>query len=301
MSCHNICNLRYKIPKEIPIVFYNVSTYDYHFIIKELAKEFDIQFECLRENTEKYITYSIAIKKELDDGKTITYKIKFIDSFRFMSTLLSSLVNNLSDGLYNDKCKDCKSCLDYMSVKDDQLIFRCLKCNKTYEKQFNKELINRFASTYEFCDKYINKFILLLRNGVCPYEFMDSWKRFDETSLPNNENFYSSLNMEGITEVDYRHAKQVLKIFNNKNIDEYHNLYVQSDTLLLADVFEKFKNKCIEINKLYPAHFLFVPGLAWQACLKKTELKLELLIDIDMLLMVEKGIRGGICYAIHRY
>ena len=85
-AAHSICNLKYKISKEIPIVFHNVSTYNYHFIIKELAKEFEGQFECLAENTEKYITFSIPIKKELHNGKTITYKLKFIESFRFMST-----------------------------------------------------------------------------------------------------------------------------------------------------------------------------------------------------------------------
>ena len=78
-------------------------------------------------------------------------------------------------------------------------------------------------------------------------------------------------------------------------------MYVQSDTLVLADVFENFRNKCIEMCELDPAHILSAPGLAWQACLKKTEVELELLINIDMLLMVEKGIRGGICQAIHRY
>ena len=86
-----------------------------------------------------------------------------------------------------------------------------------------------------------------------------------------------------------------------KNLSDYHDLYVQSDTLLLADVFENFRNKCIEIYELDPAHFLSAPGLAWQACLKKTKVELELLTDIDMLLMVEKGTRGGICQAIHRY
>ena len=104
-AAHSICNLRYKT------LIHNGSTYDYHFIVKELAKEFDGQFECLEENTEKYITFSVSIKKDLDNGKTIKYKLKFIDSFRFMSTSLSSLVNNLSDGLFNDKCKDCESCL----------------------------------------------------------------------------------------------------------------------------------------------------------------------------------------------
>ena len=95
--------------------------------------------------------------------------------------------------------------------------------------------------------------------------------------------------------------KKVFKEFNNKNLVDYHDLYVESDTLLLADVFENFKNKCVEIYELDPAHFLSAPGLAWQACLKKTEVKLELLAKNGMLLMIEKGIRGGICHAIHRY
>ena len=131
---------------------------------------------------------------------------------------------------------------------------------------------------------------------------MDSWERFDETWLPDKEAFYSSLNMKNITDVDHRHAKRVFKNLNNKNLgDLYHDLYVESDTLLLADVFENFRNKCIEIYELDPAHFLSAPGLAWKACLKKAEVKLELLTNVDMLLMVEKGIRCGISHAIHRY
>ena len=96
-AAHSICNLKYKTPKEIPVVFHNGSTYDYHFIIKQLAEEFKGQFECLGENSEKYITFSVPIKKEHDICKTITYKLKFIDdSFRFMATSLSNLVDNLS-------------------------------------------------------------------------------------------------------------------------------------------------------------------------------------------------------------
>ena len=95
-AAHSICNLRYKISKEIPVVFHNGSTYDYHFIIKELAKEFQGNFEYLEENTEKYVTLSVPIKKEHDNGKTTIYKLEFIDNFRFMSSSLSSLVNNLS-------------------------------------------------------------------------------------------------------------------------------------------------------------------------------------------------------------
>ena len=130
---------------------------------------------------------------------------------------------------------------------------------------------------------------------------MDSWERFNETSLPDKEAFYSNLNMEDITDVDHRHAKKVFKSLNNKNLDDYHDLSAQSDTLLLADVFENFRNMCIKVYELDPAHFLSAPGLVWQACLKKTEVELELLTDVDMLLMVEKGIRGGICHVIFRY
>ena len=130
---------------------------------------------------------------------------------------------------------------------------------------------------------------------------MDSWEKFDETSLPDKEAFYSSLNMDDITDVDHRHAKRVFKSLNNKNLGDYHDLYVQSDTLLLADVFENFRNMCIKVYELGPAHFLSAPGLAWQACLKETGVKLELLTYPDMLLMVQKGIRGGLCHAIHRY
>ena len=130
---------------------------------------------------------------------------------------------------------------------------------------------------------------------------MDSWERFDETSLPDKKAFYSELHLEDITDKDYAHAQKVFEEFKLKNLGDYHDLYVQSDTLLLADVFENFRNKCIEIYELDPAHFLSAPGLAWQACLKKTKVELELLTDIDMLLMVEKGTRGGICQAIHRY
>ena len=120
-------------------------------------------------------------------------------------------------------------------------------------------------------------------------------------NLPDKEAFYSNLNMEDITDVDYKHAKRVFKNLSNKNLGDYHDLYVQSDILLLADVFENFRNMCNKIYELDPAHFLSPPGLAWQACLKKTEVELELITDPNMLLMVEKGIRGGICHAILRY
>ena len=209
-AAHNICNLRYKIPKDIPIVFHNGSTYDYHFLIKELVKEFDGNFECLGENTEKYITFSVPIKKKIENKDIeITYKIKFIVSYRFMATSLSKLA--------------------------------------------------KLA-------------------------------------------FYISLTMENISETDYRRANNVFKTFKLNNLGDYHDLYVQSDTLLLADVFENFRKSGIKTYELDHAYFISLPGLAWQACLKKkTGVELELLTDYDMLLMIEEGIRGGICHAVHRY
>ena len=141
----------------------------------------------------------------------------------------------------------------------------------------------------------------MLRKGAYPYEYMDNWERFNETSLPSKESFYSNLNMEDIDDIDYRHGNNVFNKFKLNNLGDYHDLYVQSDTLLLADVFENFRDMCLKEYELDPAHYLSLPGLAWQACLKKTNIELELLTDYDMLLMVEEAKRGGICHSIHRY
>ena len=130
---------------------------------------------------------------------------------------------------------------------------------------------------------------------------MDNWEKFDETTAPPKEAFYSQLKLEDISDADYAYAQKVWEVFGIKNPGEYYDLYAQSDTLFLADVFENFWNMCLEIYELDPVYFLSAPGFAWQAYLKKTGVKLELLTDYDMLLIVEKGIRGGICQATHRY
>ena len=130
---------------------------------------------------------------------------------------------------------------------------------------------------------------------------MDDWEKFNETILSEKEEFHSNLNMENITDAYYNHEKRVYTDLEIKTFGEYHDLYLKSDTLLLADIFENFRKMYLIIYELDLVKFLSVPGLAWQAALKKTEVKLELLTDIDMLLMVEKGIRGGICHAAHWY
>ena len=122
-------------------------------------------------------------------------------------------------------------------------------------------LIEKVPNRYQLCNKHLNKFALLLRKGAYPYEYKDSWERFKEESLPDKESFYSELNNEHITDEDYEHAQKVQSTFNIKNVGKYHDLYVQSDTTLLADVFKSFKDKCMEIYDL-PSHFLSAPGLA---------------------------------------
>ena len=165
-------------------------------------------------------------------------------------------------------------------------------------KKFNNDSIKKFKNSYSFCNydtsssERINKFVLLLRKGVYPYEYVDNRERFSEISLPSKKGFYNNLNMEDINDIDYRHANNVFKRFKLENLGDYHDLYVQSDTLLLADVFNNFRDMCIKEYELDPGHFLSLPGLAWQACLKKTNIELELLTDYDMLL---------ICHSIHRY
>ena len=158
----------------------------------------------------------------------------------------------------------------------------------------------KFKNTFKFPNNDANKFILLLRRGVYPYEYMNDWEKFNETKLPEKEEFYSDLNMEDITDEDYMHGKRVCKDFEIRNLGEYHDFYLKRNPLPLADVFENLKNVFIKIYQLNFAKFLSASGLAWQAALKKTEVKLELLTGIDMRLMVEKDIRGGMC-TIPRY
>ena len=141
----------------------------------------------------------------------------------------------------------------------------------------------------------------MLQKGVYPYEYMNDWGKFNKTSLPKEWDFHSRLNIEDIINADYELAKRVCKDFEIKNMGEYHDLYVQSNALLLADVFEGFKNISLKTYGLDPPHFLSAPELAWQAALKKTKVKLGLSADINMVLMVENGVRWGICHSICRY
>ena len=166
-AAHDICNLRYKVQQEIPVVIHNGSKQGYHLIVKELAEEFKNDFNCLGGNTEKHITFSIPIKKENIDRKITTYKIKFIDSYRFTERSLANLVDNLSE--VNNK--DSKRCMEkiyikpecqYIKHKKNKLIYKCKICHDMSYKPVSG-LIERFPSVYKFCKKDLNKFVLLLK------------------------------------------------------------------------------------------------------------------------------------------
>ena len=145
------------------------------------------------------------------------------------------------------------------------------------------------------------QFNLMKQKGIYPYDHMDSFDRFNETKLPVQQDFYSILNNEHISDEQYKHAQNVWDTFNLKTMGDYHDLYLKSDILLLADVFENFRKTCLQYYKLDPCHYFTSPGLSWDAMLKMTDIKLELMVDIDMFQFIEKGMRGGISYIANRY
>ena len=142
---------------------------------------------------------------------------------------------------------------------------------------------------------------IILRKGVYPYEYIDSLDRFNETQVPPIDKFYRKLSDEKIKDVDYEHAQKVWNEFNCKTIGDYHDLYLKTDVVLLADVFQTFRKTCMDSYKLDPLHYYTAPGLSWDALLKHTNIDLELLTDLDMHLFIEKGMRGGISMVSKRH
>ena len=257
---HSLCNLRYRIPSYIPVVFHNLSGYDACLFIKELGKK-SRDMEVIARNKEDYISFSVdvAVDKYVDkeiNEKEKLIELRFIDSFKFMSSSLDSLTKNLVSG--------------------------------------GKQL-------FGFEDYLELQYELLTRKGIYPYEYVSSWDRFEETQLPFIEAFYSKLNMSSISSDDYQHAQKVWKEFRIHNLGDYHDLYLRTDVVLLANMYKAFREMCLKHCKLDPAHFCISPGLAWKVCLKRTGIRLKLLTDPDMLLMFERGIRGGITQMVRKY
>ena len=256
-AAHAICNLNFKLSDKIPVVFHNLKGYDSHFIMQEIGniaknhvyfdeqknKYYDVNINVIPYNIEKYLAFMLG------------QNLVFIDSFQFMSSSLSNLVNNLPNEAFK-----------YISE--------------------------------EFQDEQLS---LMKKKGVYPYDYMDSFKKFEENRLPKKEDFFSLMNDEHITDEEYQHAQNVWNKFGLSTMGEYHDLYLKSDILLLADVFENFRKACQQYYELDPAHYFTTPGLSWDAMLKMTETELELMSDVDMFQFIEKGMRGGISYIANRY
>ena len=311
-AAHSICNLRYSTQIDVPVIFHNGSNYDFNLLIEEFAKEYKSDINCIPLNTNKYMSFSVPIKKEViepkDDDKkgkkkVLTYSLRFIDSAKHMARGLSTLVDNLSE-LTVCKCgpndsKDIITKGKELKGKDYVLI-KCNTCNFKKKVKANI-LINRFPSTFKLCKGNLKKFLLLLRKGVYPYEYMDSIDKFNETELPSIDKFYSKLQKKHISDKDYAHAKKVWNVFGIKTLGDYHDLYVQADTAQLSDVFESFRSTCLKVYNLDPAYFVSTSSLLFQAMLKVTKAEIETFTDIDMILMTEKGIRGGLTQVVEKH
>ena len=260
-AAHNSCNLKYSKPKGVPVFFHNLTGYDSHLFIKNLGSSNP------KENIE-----CIPNNEE----KYITF------------------TKNIIVGQYTNKKGEVKD-------KTFKIVF---KDSFKFMRSSIKALVNNLPKNgFKNISKYYipEQVELIKQKGFYPYEYMDKAEKINETKLPPREAFYSKLSGEGITEKNYKHAWNVWNTFKMKTFKDYHKLYNETDVLLLADVFENFRDLCLKIYGLDPVYYFTAPGLAWDACLKMTNINLELLSDPNMLLMFEKGIRGGISIISNRY
>ena len=260
-AAHNTCNLKYRKPESVPVFFHNLTGYDSHLFIKKLGS-----------SNKKETIECIPNNEE----KYIT----------FTKTIITGQYTNKKGESKNKTFKIVfKDSLKFMSSSLGALVNNLPKNGfKNISKYYTLEEVE-----------------LIKQKGFYPYEFMDTEEKFNDTKLPPREAFYSKLSGKGITEKNYKHACNVWNTFKMKTFKDYHKLYNETDVLLLADVFENFRNLCLKIYGLDPVYYYTAPGLAWDACLKMTNINLELLSDPNMLLMFEKGIKGGISIISNRY
>ena len=260
-AAHNSCNLKYRKPESVPVFFHNLTSYDSHLFIKKLGS-----------SNKKETIECIPNNEE----KYIT----------FTKTIITGQYTNKKGESKNKTFNIVfKDSLKFMSSSLGALVNNLPKNGfKNISKYYTPEEVE-----------------LIKQKGFYPYEYMDTEEKFNDTKLPPREVFYSKLSGKGISEKDYKHACNVWNTFKMKTFKDYHKLYNETDVLLLADVFENFRNLCLKIYRLDPVYYYTAPGLAWDACLKMTNINLELLSDPNMLLMFEKGIRGGISIISNRY
>ena len=236
----------------------------------------------------------------------IFHNLRGYDSHFIMQQLGQIVKNN---PYINSKGKECFMSINAIPNNMEKYLAFMLGFNLVFIDSFQfmstslNNLVNNLPrDSFKYTSKQFEneKFDLMIRKGVYPYDFMDSFDRFD-LQLPTKDKFYSQLTHENISDEDYKHAQKVWETFQLKNMGEYHDLYLKSDVLLLTDVFENFRKTCSQYYKLDPCHYFTAPGFSWDAMLKMTGIKLELMTDIDMYQFIEKGMRGGVSYIAHRY
>lgn len=262
-AAHNECNLKFTDTRTIPVIMHNLSGYDSHLFITKLASNEIMKGDItvIPTNAEQYISFT----------KSVSEKTRGICTKE------------------NIKLKFIDSCR-FMPAPLSELI-SLLPPDK-------KSIMRKECEADGYSAEHV---ALLQRKGVFPYEYVDSIERLKEMTLPPKGAFYSQLNKEEISDDEYQFACKMWEKFNCKTLAEYSDLYLKTDVLLLADVFENFRQTCFRIYGLDPAHYYTAPGLSWDAMLKYTRVKIELLTDADMLLFVERGIRGGISQCSKRY
>ena len=231
-----------------------MSGYDAHLFIKELGRRFNKNdIGVIAENKEKYISFNVKINVKLSGVKnkdrTEAHKniqLRFIDSCKFMASSLDKLASNLC-GTSGIQCDKCKGNMELINISGDYIASLGFeRCRTTKTKDLEEGALKKnFNHTIWFlaCDE---KFHLMIRKGVYPYEYMDGWEKFEEAGLPPKDAFYSRLNMKGISDQDYEHAQQVWNTMEKKTLGCYHDTYLKTDVLLLADVFETFRNTCLK-------------------------------------------------------
>ena len=263
-AAHRSCNLKFQRPKFTPVFFHNLQNYDAHLFVRALGTLDEVlSVTCIPNNEEKYISFSLKfeLKKERKEVAEGQWK-EFVVKHEIR--FLDSFKFTLA-GL-------------------SSLV-------KNLPKEELKETARFFGERSE----------LVSRKGVYPYEFMDGFDKFEKKQLPKKAAFFSRLNQEKVTDENYQRAQKVWEEFSVTNMGEFHDLYLKTDVLLLADVMESFRKLCEKNYELDPAHFFSTPGLAWDAMLKMTGVKLELLKDVDQVLMIEKEIRGGNANVFKRF
>jgi hypothetical protein len=265
-ACHSSCNIAASYERFIPVIFHNLSGYDMHLFVKDL---FDGSINIIAKSTEKYISL------EIEPNYYIKTKNTEVES-QYPQLIEKSTWQNMEKQEQSNYTKLFKiKFIDSMSFLNSSLDKLVKNLGKNH--------------VWNFCGNE-----LLQQKGFYPYEFMDSLSKFEYTSLPSIENFYSTLMDSTITNDEWQHAKKIWDIFECKSMKDYHNIYLQTDVLLLAEVFENFRYNCLLEYGLDPCHYITTPGLAWDACLKQTQIKLELLTDMTMYNFIENGIRGGV-------